>query len=198
MKGSTNEYRFFTRLLTARRNNKTIHMKKIFLTAFICFPFAALAQSTLFKPQLALLNTRIDTIVVSNYLLNEPTDKDFSSKFKVLEFWATWCRPCLKAVPHLNRLQTKFKDSNIVFFSFTYEKPEKAAEAFKKVNFETIVVSDTNKVIHRKLLIEMNGTMPLPRTVLIDDQNRIVWYGSPEKLNAKLLEKFLRKESLTD
>jgi hypothetical protein len=44
----------------------------------------------------------------------------------------------------------------------------------------------------------MNGTMPLPRTVLIDDQNRIVWYGSPEKLNAKLLEKFLRKESLTD
>jgi thiol-disulfide isomerase/thioredoxin len=173
-------------------------MKKIILTAFISFPLCLFAQSDLFKPQRELLNTKVERIEVSNYLLNEPADKDFDSKFKVLEFWATWCRPCLKAVPHLNKLQAKFRDSNIVFLSFTYESPQKAAEAFKKVNFETVVVTDTTRAIHKKLRIDMNGTMPLPRTVLIDDENRIVWYGSPEKLNEKLIQRFLRKETIGD
>jgi thiol-disulfide isomerase/thioredoxin len=173
-------------------------MRKILLTAFVCLPFALLAQSDLFKPQKELLNTKVDTIFISAYLLNEPVDKNFTSKFKVLEFWATWCRPCLKAVPHLNKLQRKYKDSNIVFLSFTYEKPGKATEAFKKVKFETIVVTDTTKTTHRKLRIEFNGTMPLPRTVLINDENKIVWYGSPEKLTPKMLERFLRKEAVED
>lgn len=145
----------------------------------ISFPLALFAQSSLFKPQRELLNTKVDKIEASSYLLNEPADKNFDSKFKVLEFWATWCRPCLKAVPHLNKLQAKFKDSNVVFLSFTYESPQKAAEAFQKVNFETIVVTDTTKAIHRMLRIDMNGTMPLPRTVLIDDEKKIILYGSP-------------------
>ncbi len=171
-------------------------MNKIFLTFIICFPLTLFAQSNLLNPQQELLNTKVDTLEISNYLLNEPADKNFSSKYKVLEFWATWCRPCLKAVPHLNKLQAKFKDSNIVFISITYERPQKAEEAFKRVKFETIVVSDTARVIHKKLKIDMNGTMPLPRTVLIDNENKIVWYGSPDKLNSKLLERFMRKEQL--
>ena len=173
-------------------------MKKIVLLAFISFPLSLFAQSSLFKPQLALLNTKVDKVEVSNYLLNEPADKNYDSKFKVLEFWATWCKPCLKAVTHLNKLQAEFKDSNLVFLSFTHESPQKAAEAFKKVNFETIVVTDTTRAMHKKLCIDMNGTMPLPRTVLIDDENKIVWYGSPEKLNARLLRRFVRKETIAD
>lgn len=173
-------------------------MKKIILTAVVCFPLLLLAQTNLFQPQQELVNTTVDTIEVSNYLLNEPADKDFGSKFKVLEFWATWCRPCLKAVPHLNKLQNKFRDRNLVFLSVTYEPGKKAAAAFDKVRFETIVVTDTTRAIHRKLRIDMNGMMPLPRTVLIDNENKIVWYGSPEKLNAKLLERFLKKEAIVE
>jgi thiol-disulfide isomerase/thioredoxin len=162
----------------------------------MCFPLALLAQSNLFKPQQELINTKVDTITITNYLINEPANKEFNSKYKVLEFWATWCRPCLKAVPHLNKLQEKFKDSNIIFLSFTYESPQKAAEAFKKVKFETVVVSDTTRATHKKLRIDYNGTMPLPRTVLIDNRNKIVWYGSPEKLTPRLLERFLRNETI--
>jgi thiol-disulfide isomerase/thioredoxin len=173
-------------------------MKKITLAFFVCLPIIVLAQSVYIKPQLALRNTTIDTLIITSYLLSEPADKHFTPKFKVLEFWATWCKPCLKAVPHLNKLQDRFKDSNIVFLSFTYEPPAKAVEAFKKVQFKTIVVTDTTRTTHRKLRIDYNGTMPLPRTVLIDDENKIVWYGSPSKLTSKLLERFLRKEAIAD
>jgi thiol-disulfide isomerase/thioredoxin len=164
--------------------------------ALILLPFSVRAQFDLIKSQMALLNTKMDTLFISDYLRNEPANKNFHSQFKVLEFWATWCRPCLRAVPHLNKLQAKFKDRNVVFLSFTYEKPDKAAVAFSKVNFETIVVTDTTKTTHRKLRIEFNGTMGLPKTVLIDDENNIVWYGSPDKLTPKLMERFLNKEKL--
>ncbi|RYE38557.1 MAG: TlpA family protein disulfide reductase [Sphingobacteriales bacterium] len=171
-------------------------MKSIVLIVVIYSPLFSIGQSPLFKPQLELLNTKLDTIEISHYLLNEPAEKNYQSRFKVLEFWATWCRPCLKAVPHLNRLQAKFADSNLVFLSFTYETPQKVAKTLQNVKFETVVVSDTARRIHRRLRIDMNGTMPLPRTVLIDNENNIVWYGDPDKLTEKLLHRFLRKETL--
>ena len=114
----------------------------------------------------------------------------------MVEFWATWCKPCLRAVPHLNRLQNKFTNRNLVFISVTYEPPEVTFKTLEKVKFESVVVSDQTKSTHRSLHIEYKGTMVLPRTVLIDDENNIVWYGKPNQLSEKLLEKFLRKEKI--
>ena len=174
-------------------------MKKILYLLIPFFLFLTQEKSyaqALHIAQEALVGTQIDSLPSMEYHLNEPADKNFNKKFKVLEFWATWCRPCLKAVPHLNRLQEKFKDSNIVFMSITYEERFKTEQIFRKVNFETIVTSDSTRNIHQKLRIQYNGTMGLPRTVLIDDENRIVWYGFPTDLNEKLLEKFLAKQSL--
>ncbi|HEX8314454.1 MAG TPA: TlpA disulfide reductase family protein [Flavisolibacter sp.] len=173
-------------------------MKNIFFL-LVCFhPAFSFAQSDLFKPQNELIGTTISELKITDYLLNEPANKNFDGKFKVLEFWATWCKPCLKAVPHLNKLQRKFQDSNIVFLSITYEKPEQTEKVFSKVKFETIVVSDQTRTVHQALRVQYKGTMPLPRTVLMDDQNKIVWYGSPADLSEKMIERFLRKEKLTD
>lgn len=166
-----------------------------FLCVIPCYSFS---QSNLFKPQEEIIGTTAAELRFTDYLLNEPADKSFNKKFKVLEFWATWCKPCLKAVPHLNKLQQKFRDSNIVFLSITYEGPAIAQKAFSKVDFETVVVSDQTRAVHQALRVQYNGTMPLPRTVLIDDQNKIIWFGSPNDLNAKKLERFLRGEKIDD
>lgn len=40
-------------------------------------------------------------------------------KVVVLEFWATWCAPCIVAMPHLNELADKFKDRPVRFISIT-------------------------------------------------------------------------------
>ncbi len=39
----------------------------------------------------------------------------------VLEFWATWCAPCIAAMPHLNELTEQFKDKAVKFISITDE-----------------------------------------------------------------------------
>lgn len=71
-------------------------------------------------------NEKKHIINITDFIHNIPNNKSFEDKFIVIEFWATWCGPCLDAVPHLNELQEKFKLNNdLVFISMTDEKPEK-------------------------------------------------------------------------
>ena len=94
----------------------------------------------------------------------------FKGKYVLIDVWATWCGPCLDAVPHLNELQEKFKLNNdLVFISMTDEKPEKIKATLDRIDFKTIVVSDQSKKTHKDLEVEKDGVMMIPLTVLIDN-----------------------------
>src|SRR5690606_36557906 len=75
------------------------------------------AQGNLYAAQEELIGSKLWYFEFTEWLANKPSDNSYAKKFKVLEFWATWCKPCLKAIPHMNALQKSFADSNIVFFS---------------------------------------------------------------------------------
>ena len=131
-------------------------------------------------------------LVITDYILNTPKDKNFSNKFKVVEFWATWCGPCLGAVPHLNELQNKYKDTNnLVFISISDEAPEKINKTLSKIKFETIVVSDQTKKTHENLIMRKDKSYSIPATILIDDQNIVRFIGRPEMLTSELIDKFI-------
>lgn len=131
-------------------------------------------------------------INVTDYLLNSPKDKNFENKFIVLEFWATWCAPCLSAVPHLNDLQSKYKGRNdLMFLSLTYEKPEKVKRTLEKVKFNTIVVSDQTKQTENNFNVK-----GIPHTVLIDNKGIIKWIGTPMELTASLIDKLLAGQQI--
>ncbi len=49
----------------------------------------------------------------------QPSWKALKGKVVVLEFWATWCGPCIAAIPHLNELADKFKDEPVQFIAIT-------------------------------------------------------------------------------
>src|SRR5436190_4849864 len=56
-------------------------------------------------------------------------DNFYKDKFLVLDFWATWCAPCIAGFPHLNKLQNRIKNDSIVFAIMTYEN-EKTIRRF--------------------------------------------------------------------
>lgn len=104
------------------------------------------AQKPPIEAQKKLIGEKIE---FTDYIENTPNNKNFNGKFKILEFWATWCKPCLDAVPHLNELKSEFSnETDLVFLSVTYETPEKTKKVLEKITFETIVVSDQTKKIH--------------------------------------------------
>ncbi|MCR6721831.1 MAG: TlpA family protein disulfide reductase [Chitinophagaceae bacterium] len=149
------------------------------------------SQSELFRAQQELVGSKLMDLSFTDWLENQPADTNFKGKYKVLEFWATWCKPCLEAVPHMNKLQSEFTDSNIVFLSVTHQTREETAKTLDKYNFETAVVSDRTRRVHEMLRISYKGTMGLPRTVILDGENNIRWYGSPKSLTEKLINKLL-------
>lgn len=74
-------------------------------------------------------------IHVGEWVFNAPSDPSTKRKFVVLEFWATWCAPCIKAVPHLNDLHAKFADrKDLYFISISDEEPGKIRRTLQKVD----------------------------------------------------------------
>jgi thiol-disulfide isomerase/thioredoxin len=45
--------------------------------------------------------------------------KDFAGKVILIDFWATWCGPCIAAFPHLRELQARYKDKPVIILSIT-------------------------------------------------------------------------------
>jgi thiol-disulfide isomerase/thioredoxin len=172
--------------------NKTSFYVFLFSIAFV---LQTLNAQNVFKAQKKLIGTKIENIQFSDYYPDSSIVDNINSKFKVLEFWASWCKPCLKAVPHLNDLSKKFEgESDLFFISVGYENQVTIEKVLKKVDFETIVVSDQTRKIHNDLNIEFKGTMVIPRTVLVDDKNEIIWYGTPNELDEELIGRFLNRE----
>jgi thiol-disulfide isomerase/thioredoxin len=82
---------------------------------------------------------------VSNWINSEPaTLASLKGKIVVLDFWATWCGPCLASVPHTNELAKKYKDK-LVFIGVCHPRGgEKMAETVKErgINYPVCLDGD--------------------------------------------------------
>tara|TARA_B100000989_G_scaffold282047_1_gene246775 strand:- start:3761 stop:4261 length:501 start_codon:yes stop_codon:yes gene_type:complete len=93
--------------------------------------------------------------------------KEFPKKIIIINFWATWCPPCIKEIPELLKLQEKFKNKLVVFFVSIDSSPEKVIPKFVKKNkFKNFnVFSDQDFKVSNLLKITK-----MPTTIIMKDQ----------------------------
>ena len=136
------------------------------------------------------IGAKAPVIHITDWIDNTPKDKNLSGKYVVLEFWATWCGPCIAAVPHMNELQKEFTQNDLYFISMTYESVEKAQRILKRVSFNSMVVTDQTKATQVQFGDGKKGLTQYPLTVLIDNKGIIQWIGAPKKLTKEILKNF--------
>jgi len=117
---------------------------------------------------------------------------NLAGKVVVLEYWATWCGPCVAAFPHFNELIEKYKGQPIQFISITYEKRKLIEPFIQKKPIHAWVGLDTDKSMHRAY-----GVRGVPRTILVDKQGRIVGITSPKFLTEKIIDELLAGKPLS-
>ncbi len=107
-------------------------------------------------------------------------------KVYVIEFWATWCAPCVGAIKHVNELANSMKGKPVEFYSITKESGEMLNKFMKKYQFDTNVLSDKSGGT-----FEAFGIQVIPRTAIIDKTGKLVVITSPELVTSKALEDLL-------
>ena len=134
---------------------------------------------------------------------------EFRGKVVLIDFWATWCRPCLADIPKLKELYAKYKDKNFEILGmdaetltgdeeedpdpeFLKEQDERAKEivATRGVSW-TQANSATAVPIARKVF----KVKALPTKILVDkDGKEIVRIGEKDDLNG-IVEKLLNEKT---
>ena len=91
---------------------------------------------------------------------------EFKGKLLLLNFWATWCAPCLKEIPELLELKKKYSnDLDVIFISVDANPPKVIPKFLKKNNFKNIsIYLDKNLKLSEKL-----GVKVMPTTIIVNN-----------------------------
>lgn len=105
-------------------------------------------------------------------------------KAVVLEFWATWCAPCIGAIPHWNELAEEMKGEPVRFLSITDERAETIRPYLERRPIRGWIGLDTDRSV-----FEAFGVEGIPHTVLVDGHGIVRAVTDPFAVTAEALRK---------
>ena len=118
--------------------------------------------------------------VVKNFTLQDIDNEKVNlydlqgESITVIDFWTTWCKPCKKAIPELNKIYTDYKDKGVQIIGVNCDGPRTIAQ----------VPGVSNAMqIRYPVLLDINSDVPnslnigsFPTLIIIDSKHRIKYF----------------------
>lgn len=174
--------------LTCKNAVKTVFG---FLLAF-CLAFSAKAS-----PNDSLVNRNAARVVFQQVLGKKLKPDFYNGKILVLDFWATWCAPCIAGFPHFNEFADRYADKGVVFASITSEPLTRVQKFFTRTKKElkALKLIDTTgatlKTYH-VMTPPLEKMVGIPYCVIIDQHNIVRWVGQTDQLTTAILDQVIQ------
>jgi thiol-disulfide isomerase/thioredoxin len=143
-----------------------------FLVIVLVVIFIVALATRLFQNRSAgLVGTMAPPVQLNEWITSQPPE--LNGKVYVLEFWATWCPPCVQSIPHMIKLAEEYKDKDVPFVAVSVDRssvPVKKMVASKGVTY--YVGMDNG-------LSDKYSVSGVPSAFIIGRTGQIVWQGHP-------------------
>lgn len=109
--------------------------------------------------------------IVTSYTGEETFSLDgYKGKVLILDFWATWCGPCKREIPHFNELYAKYQDKGLEILGVSLdEQGPGAVERF----VSSIPIDYGNAMANREVVTAYGPISAIPTTFVIDRKGRV-------------------------
>lgn len=107
----------------------------------------------------------------------------------LIDFWATWCGPCVAAIPHVQELHDKYKDQGLIVIGHTDDSSQDLTSFIKekKITYAISLGKDIGGDW---------GVSGIPHVFVVDVDGKVAWEGHPVDLKEDVVAQAVKKVSL--
>ncbi|MDR2282889.1 MAG: TlpA family protein disulfide reductase, partial [Sphingobacterium sp.] len=164
-------------------------MSKISILAFTLF-FVLFGREEV-QAQTLKIGDPAPQFSVEGWLKNKPEDVLEKGKVHVVEFWATWCQPCLAGVPHLNKIAAQYKNQGLVVYGISIlERKNVGLDSLQRFmngaigrSMQYSIAADGPSNFMKVNWVDAIGQRGIPFAIVIDRTGHIAWQGHPNGLD---------------